>query len=77
MFFTIGKYALPVGAWVAATEIIPVIGAFLGAVLAVDGVDERLDEREVARGRRAASGLDGRVDERLTIHVAFSPVEAI
>jgi predicted PurR-regulated permease PerM len=35
MFFTIGKYALPVGAWVAATEIIPVIGAFLGAVPAV------------------------------------------
>src|SRR5215211_4948534 len=33
--FTIGKYALPVGAWVAATEIIPVIGAFLGAVPAV------------------------------------------
>src|SRR5215212_5684712 len=35
MFFTIGKYALPIGAWVAATEIIPVIGAFLGAVPAV------------------------------------------
>ena len=35
MYFTIGKYALPVGAWVAATEIIPVIGAFLGAVPAV------------------------------------------
>jgi predicted PurR-regulated permease PerM len=35
MFFTIGKYALPIGAWVAATEIIPVIGAFLGAIPAV------------------------------------------
>src|SRR5215210_6179173 len=35
MFITVGKYALPVGAWVAATEIIPVIGAFLGAVPAV------------------------------------------
>src|SRR5215210_4010261 len=35
MFFTVGEYALPVGAWVAATEIIPVIGAFLGAVPAV------------------------------------------
>jgi predicted PurR-regulated permease PerM len=35
MYFTIGEYALPVGAWVAATEIIPVIGAFLGAVPAV------------------------------------------
>ena len=35
MYFTVGKYALPVGAWVAATEIIPVIGAFLGAVPAV------------------------------------------
>jgi predicted PurR-regulated permease PerM len=35
MFFTVGKYALPIGAWVAATEIIPVIGAFLGAVPAV------------------------------------------
>lgn len=35
MYFTLGKYALPVGAWVAATEIIPVIGAFLGAVPAV------------------------------------------
>jgi predicted PurR-regulated permease PerM len=35
MFFTVGKYALPVGVWVAATEIIPVIGAFLGAVPAV------------------------------------------
>jgi predicted PurR-regulated permease PerM len=35
MFFTVGEYALPVGVWVAATEIIPVIGAFLGAVPAV------------------------------------------
>jgi len=35
MLITVGKYALPVGAWVAATEIIPVIGAFLGAVPAV------------------------------------------
>jgi len=35
MYFTVDKYALPVGAWVAATEIIPVIGAFLGAVPAV------------------------------------------
>jgi predicted PurR-regulated permease PerM len=35
MFITVGKYALPVGAWVAATEIVPVIGAFLGAVPAV------------------------------------------
>src|SRR5215210_413242 len=35
MYFTVGKYALPVGVWVAATEIIPVIGAFLGAVPAV------------------------------------------
>jgi predicted PurR-regulated permease PerM len=35
MYFTVGKYVLPVGAWVAATEIIPVIGAFLGAVPAV------------------------------------------
>jgi predicted PurR-regulated permease PerM len=32
MFFTVGDYALLVGAWVAATEIIPVLGAFLGAV---------------------------------------------
>jgi predicted PurR-regulated permease PerM len=35
MFFTVGEYALLVGAWVAATEIIPVIGAFLGAIPAV------------------------------------------
>jgi len=35
MFFTVGKYALAVGAWVAATEIIPVLGAFLGAIPAV------------------------------------------
>jgi predicted PurR-regulated permease PerM len=35
MYFTVGKYALPIWAWVAATEIIPVIGAFLGAVPAV------------------------------------------
>src|SRR5215210_1934 len=35
MFITVGKYALPVGGWMAATEIIPVIGAFLGAVPAV------------------------------------------
>jgi predicted PurR-regulated permease PerM len=35
MFFTIGNYALPIGAWVAATELIPVLGAFLGAVPAV------------------------------------------
>jgi predicted PurR-regulated permease PerM len=32
MFFTVDEYALLVGAWVAATEIIPVLGAFLGAV---------------------------------------------
>jgi predicted PurR-regulated permease PerM len=32
MFFTVGEYALLVGAWVAATEIIPVLGAFLGAI---------------------------------------------
>jgi predicted PurR-regulated permease PerM len=35
MFFTVGDYALLVGAWVAATEIIPVLGAFLGAVPAI------------------------------------------
>jgi len=35
MFFTVGEYALPIGAWVAATEIIPVLGAFLGAIPAV------------------------------------------
>jgi predicted PurR-regulated permease PerM len=35
MFFTVGDYALAVGAWVAATEIIPVLGAFLGAIPAV------------------------------------------
>jgi predicted PurR-regulated permease PerM len=35
MFFTVGEYALPVGAWVAATELIPVLGAFLGAIPAV------------------------------------------
>jgi predicted PurR-regulated permease PerM len=35
MFFTVGEYALPIGAWVATTEIIPVLGAFLGAIPAV------------------------------------------
>ncbi len=35
MFFTVGDYALIIGAWVAVTEIIPVLGAFLGAVPAV------------------------------------------
>lgn len=35
MFFTVGNYALPIGAWVAATELIPVLGAFLGAIPAV------------------------------------------
>ena len=35
MFFTVGDYALLIGAWVAVTEIIPVLGAFLGAVPAV------------------------------------------
>ena len=35
MFFTVGEYALAIGAWVAATEIIPVLGAFLGAIPAV------------------------------------------
>jgi predicted PurR-regulated permease PerM len=34
-FFVIGKYSLPIGLWVALTEIIPVLGAFLGAVPAV------------------------------------------
>ncbi len=32
MFFTVREYALLVGVWVAVTEIIPVLGAFLGAV---------------------------------------------
>ncbi|MEJ7841105.1 MAG: AI-2E family transporter [Rubrobacter sp.] len=35
MFFTVGDYALLIGAWVAVTEIIPVLGAFLGAVPAI------------------------------------------
>lgn len=34
-FFVIDDYALPIGLWVGFTEIIPVIGAFLGAVPAV------------------------------------------
>lgn len=34
-FFVIGKYSLVLGLWVGLTEIIPVIGAFLGAVPAV------------------------------------------
>ncbi|MDQ4127949.1 MAG: AI-2E family transporter [Actinomycetota bacterium] len=34
-FFAIGEYALLIGLWVAVTEIIPVLGAFLGAVPAV------------------------------------------
>lgn len=34
-FFTIGHYALVIGLWVGLTEIIPVLGAFLGAVPAV------------------------------------------
>ena len=32
MFFTVGDFALLVGLWVGLTEIIPVLGAFLGAV---------------------------------------------
>jgi len=35
VFFTGGRFALLIGLWVAVTEIIPVIGAFLGAILAV------------------------------------------
>ena len=34
-FFVIGKYSLVIGLWVGLTEIIPVIGAFLGAVPAI------------------------------------------
>ncbi len=34
-FFAIGQYALLIGLWVALTEIIPVLGAFLGAVPAI------------------------------------------
>jgi predicted PurR-regulated permease PerM len=34
-FFVIGRYALVIGLWVGLMEIIPVIGAFLGAVPAV------------------------------------------
>lgn len=34
-FFAIGQYALVIGLWVALTEIIPVLGAFLGAVPAI------------------------------------------
>lgn len=33
--FAIGSYALLIGLWVAVTEIIPVLGAFLGAIPAV------------------------------------------
>ena len=35
MFFTVGDYALLIGAWVGITELIPVLGAFLGAIPAV------------------------------------------
>jgi predicted PurR-regulated permease PerM len=34
-FFAIGRYELVIGVWVGLTEIIPVLGAFLGAVPAV------------------------------------------
>jgi len=34
-FFVIGRYSLVLGMWVGLTEIIPVLGAFLGAVPAV------------------------------------------
>jgi predicted PurR-regulated permease PerM len=34
-YFTFGDYALLIGLWVGLTEIIPVLGAFLGAVPAV------------------------------------------
>ncbi len=34
-FFAIGRYALIIGLWVGLTEIIPVLGAFLGAIPAV------------------------------------------
>ena len=34
-YFTFSSYALPIGLWVGVTEIIPVLGAFLGAVPAV------------------------------------------
>ena len=34
-YFTFGDYALLVGLWVGVTEIIPVLGAFLGAIPAV------------------------------------------
>ncbi|HET7479974.1 MAG TPA: AI-2E family transporter [Rubrobacteraceae bacterium] len=33
--FAIGKYALLIGLWVGLTEIIPVLGAFLGAAVAI------------------------------------------
>ena len=35
MFFTVRDYALLIGAWVGITEIIPVLGAFIGAIPAV------------------------------------------
>lgn len=35
VFFTGGRFALLIGLWAAVTEIIPVIGAFLGAIPAV------------------------------------------
>ena len=34
-YFTFGRYSLLIGLWIGVTEIIPVIGAFLGAVPAV------------------------------------------
>jgi predicted PurR-regulated permease PerM len=34
-YFTLGSYSLLIGLWVGTTEIVPVIGAFLGAVPAV------------------------------------------
>jgi predicted PurR-regulated permease PerM len=35
VFFTGGEYAILIGVWVGVTELIPVLGAFLGAVPAV------------------------------------------
>ena len=34
-YFTFSSYALPIGLWLGVMQITPVLGAFLGAVLAV------------------------------------------
>lgn len=73
--FTIGQYAIVLGLWVAVTEFIPVIGAFLGAIPAVAIATSRRRSTS-SPGARSRSTRPCRRRRRLTPLTALAACRA-